>query len=498
MKEMNKTFYIQTSKNDILAYFEQPVELYLCSGATALGFVEVDMKEILKLFLENKSEKAFAKTLALNLLEKAPIHLKHVSMSVSVCIESSDPLMEEKKENQDQEKQEQKLLSPVTVAPIQISPIRSSNECETIVMDSSTMSNYTMSMKEKEIENDKRQRQEEDEDEEEKVQEQERKILSFGSDYAKLYKIEIEITSLKGLHPSHVLKSLMSESEDLSNFLSNASHSETWLYARFEYPLLFGTTHVYTNACCYVKKVGRSMTIVEKPEMGGSLFSFEFAMTEKNLHVALKDTCVGVEIWRMAKNPRSPSEASRKASNEEADELVGIALVPLSAIVSNHASRVSIGDGEISFSVHDYYAIHPEEEDEEQQHVTQPSVGHVAVRMQLNDLGAYETSKTRDRQLREQLETTRAKLEELWEECQKARKRADKMETRLLVAEFEEQVREGQDREDYQKARQVQVEKLKQTESNLKKTRDKLRNQVRQHCVHLNRKYSHFFLGSYQ
>jgi hypothetical protein len=46
----------------------------------------------------------------------------------------------------------------------------------------------------------------------------------------------------------------------------------------------------------------------------------------------------------------------------------------------------------------------------------QGCVGHVQVCIELNDLGPFETARTRDQQLREQLETTRAKLEELWEE----------------------------------------------------------------------------------
>lgn len=76
-------------------------------------------------------------------------------------------------------------------------------------------------------------------------------------------------------------------------------------------------------------------------------------------------------------------------------------------------------------------------------------------------MGPFEVARTRDQQLREQLETTRAKLEELWEEVQKERKRADKFETRLLVAAFEEQMAQP-DSEEMERVHAKQILKLQE------------------------------------
>jgi hypothetical protein len=329
---------------------------------------------------------------------------------------------------------------------------------------------------------------------------------SPGPEYAKVYRICIELTALKGLLPSQVLQSLVPGLDDhdgLERYLESPSTRETWLYACFEYPLLFGSAHIFSNPTPFVRRTndGRTMTIVKKPELGGSTFSFDFAMSERNLSVALRECKLGVEIWRMASAPLRTGETAHRAPE---DEFVGQAVVPLAAVVGQQAKRQSLSEGQVAFHVHDYFAIHSETLSADKNPFRKAAIGHVGVRLQLNDLGAFDTARSREQRLREevravrsflscssltalQLDTTRAKLEELWEEYQKANKRADKAETRLLVAEFEEQIRDTQDREELQKvcvfvqrpvlqwltrwrdkAKQAQIERLRNTEAKLK------------------------------
>ncbi len=77
-------------------------------------------------------------------------------------------------------------------------------------------------------------------------------------------------------------------------------------------------------------------------------------------------------------------------------------------------------------------------------------------------MGSFEAARSRDQQLREQLETTRAKLEELWEEKERERKRADQLETRLLVAAFEEQIASGEEEQEQAKQLKLLQEKLRE------------------------------------
>jgi hypothetical protein len=339
------------------------------------------------------------------------------------------------------------LSAPNGLRSPMISPIRSSNEVS--MMEPSKIVNYTMC----------------GEEEEPATAPQlppappRNAPLSIGADYAKLYKMHIEITSLKGLQPAHVLRSeLAGFGGSVEEYMSH-HQEETWLYTRFEYPLLFGSAHIFSNPTVFISHEGSSsMTVIQRPELRGSLLSFEFAMSERNLQVALSEAKLGVELW---------SRHGNQSSEENPDQFIGIALVPLEDVMSNRASRQSIGDGEVAFAVEDYFSLLPEMPDNNNS-IQRKCVGHVGVRLQLNDLGPFETARSRDQQLREQLETTRAKLEEIWEECQRERRRADKLETRLLVAEFEEQMASTQDREDFDTARQNHVEQLKRTEAKLK------------------------------
>ncbi len=472
-KSEKRTFLLSSAKADLVAYFSQPLELFLCRGAKAIGVVKVpSCAALAERWFRSRVSEALVDSFDIRPIESisAARGGRHASVTITVELESSGrmpvavsaPAPVAAAASASSERAMQNAAAPMTaeapsMASPAASPIRSSTEQSLMIepmRHDYTLSEDCSSLARHSVNSSAAPRH---------------APLAVGPEYAKLFKIVIEVTSFKNLLPSHVLRSVLT-AKSLTDYLNTCSE-ETWLYARFEYPLLFGEAHVFSNPTEFVKRTneGRSMTVVQKPQVGGALFSFEFAMSERNLNVALQEASLGVEIWRMHSPPASASSGgggggSRKASHSSGDEFVGIAVVPLSVVKGEQSKRQSLGDGEISHAVEDSFAVLPEVAGDMQR----PAVGHVGMRVQLNDLGPFETARTRDQQLREQLETTRAKVEELWEECQKETKRAEKLETRLLVAEFEEQMASTQDKEEMCKARKVHVERMRQMEESLR------------------------------
>lgn len=468
-----KAFLLSTSRDDVLAYFAEPLDVYLCSGATALGVAQVPVKDMLQSWFSSSSKKTFA---SVETYKVRPVGNVQADASrpatVTVSVEMEENQMDDSPPVVVVEESNVSCVSPArpsapigamtkAAAPspghLMASPIRSSNEVEVSMVES----DYTLTdAKKLSVARSA-----------EPPRNAPRQIVE---ECTKLFKMQIEVTCLKNLAPSHVLAGLTG-SQGLASFLENPKE-EVWLYTRFEYPLLCGSAHIFSNPTAYVRKTndGRSATIIQKPELGGSVFAFEFAMSERNIEVAMEESCVAVEIWRMAHPPKSVQVKSTSVE----DELVGVAVVPLKSVLE--CSKQVLGDGESVQTSHSWHAVHPHsnEEDDDKEDTRGPCIGHAEVRLQLRDLGAFDGAKSREQQVREQLDMTRAKLEEMWEECQKERKRADKLETRLLVAEFEEQVREGQDREDYQRARQAHVQKLRDVESKLK-----AQHEINQECI---------------
>lgn len=524
-----RSFVLRTSAEDLRTYFgEFPVEIYLCAGATAIGACQVPVSALIEqwLKLEGRSPQAIVESFAVNRIaqpnasrtkDKATEVLATMGVTVEmdaikgvpqtvplqqsagatlpldnvpdspprdtvapVVKYDSSPMallkgsLKMSRDPPAAEESRDYLSSP---SAYQVSPIRSSSENQDKLLEpsqalveldyTSTSMSESISSSNSVASSGTATSSSSCGGSNEHRQPPRNAPSSIGPEYAKLYRITIECTALKGLLPSHVLRS----APNLEDYLNDAKSPEVWLYARFEYPLLFGSAHIFSNPTPYARRTndGRALTIVKKPELGGSLFSIDFAMSERNLSVALRECSLGVEIWRMARAPHVAGDKVHQTTAE--DEFVGIAVVPLSAVVGIQAKRQSIGDGEVAFLVHDYFPVLPEVPSEKK-HFQQPCVGHVGLRMQLNDLGAFEVARTRDQQLREQLETTRAKLEELWEECQRTQKQRDKLETRLLVAEFEEQVRDEQDREEMRRAKQAQIEHLRKVEAKLKMQED--------------------------
>ncbi len=470
--EMTRVFLLRSSDEDLLTYFREiPIEIYICSGATAIGVCEVNVAKLVEQWLhgggctpqalvesfEVKSllattvpaASAAAATAALGVRkEHSSEHPMVTTMGITIELDANNkgaaqaapeppqPQVEQikyesspmatLKSSLKKPASEQHISSPGT---FQLSPIRSSAENDDKILEpsmalveldytmsesscstvsSSTSSSSSAGMPPRNAPS--------------SIGTNpapslcpalltQSTVRDTGPEYAKVYRICIELTALKGLLPSCVLQSLavagLEGRDALEQYLEASSTRETWLYACFEYPLLFGSAHIFSNPTPFVRRTndGRTMTIVTKPELGGSTFSFDFAMSERNLSVALRECKLGVEIWRMAAAPLRTAESAALQRAPE-DEFVGLAVVPLAAVVGHQARRQSLSEGQVAFQVHDYFAIHTESQQAataEAKPFRKPCIGHVGVRLQLNDLGAFDTARTREQRLREEV-----------------------------------------------------------------------------------------------
>ena len=425
-----KEFGLVASRKDLLAYFSEPLTVYVCRGARALGQGSVNLAPLLQQWL---SEDPSQPLVLLDSLEVEPMEgivfpAGGRTASISLSLEV---------ENQDSD------LSIGCITPPRLSLSMRSQTSEKAIEPNDEEEDQSLT----------------------NIEEVKQSLdtppahapRSLGSEYVQLFKLHVELTALRALQPANVLASVINTADTpLASYLAHPQ-PESWLYARFEYPLLLGSAHVFSNPACYLQASDSGpMTVVSRVELGAALFAFEFAMSARNLSVALEEAALGVEVWRMGSVPAAEGQG-RAAVEGPQDELIGRALVPLRAL--GEARRETLGDGERVRNVEQCWAVRATE--------SSPPIGHVEARLQLDELGAYETARTRDQQLREQLDTTRAKVEELWDACEKQRKKAEKLETRLLVAEFEEQMALNQDREDYQKSRQAHVHQIQAVEERL-------------------------------
>ena len=319
-RPQKRDFVLCTSKVDLLSYLDQPVELYLCTASTAIGAIKVlSLPALARRWFKSRANEILSET-----IELCPLTNTKLGRNAAVNVTFT---MAGQQQNQDQDS----FLNNSSVVFEPSSVIRVSEAPKEAPKNAPT---------------------------------------SLGAEYAKLYRIQIRVASLKGLQPQKVLGCPLEQH-------LNACTEETWLYTRFAYPLLFGEAHVFSNPTCLVQRNAGGAMWVAHPQIGGALFSFEFAMSERNMRVALQEASIGVEVWRMAAAPCGAGAHGKPAILQEGqDKFIGVAVAPLVVLAGEQGTRASLGDGEVCFSADQYFPIMPEMPGQD---VQQPCIGHVQV-----------------------------------------------------------------------------------------------------------------------
>lgn len=249
-RAQKREFTLSTSKQDLLAYFGQPVELYICSASTAIAAVSVSsLSTLARRWFKSHANESMCESLELRPLIPSVRLGRAASVSITITMSG--------RQGGGAQTETSVILEPVAASVSQPSSVDPPKNAPS----------------------------------------------SLGPEFAKLYRMQLRIASIKSLQPQRALGSLMKGFSSLEEYLSKTTE-ETWLYTRFAYPLLFGEAHVFSNPTCLVQRTEEKSVMLPHLQIGGSLFSFEFAMSERNMRVALQEASIGVEIWRMASPPQ--------------------------------------------------------------------------------------------------------------------------------------------------------------------------------------------------